>query len=306
MKHNKSHFNQTRSSQPPSDQQWSIGLYQGDTPFSLRQANNNPIIKAQNITDLHAQFVADPFMIKHQNNWYLFFETLPLIHKSQFSNSHKNGVIGMAKSTDGFNWHYQGTVLHEPWHLSYPYIFEFQGEHYMLPETLDADCIRLYKAANFPTQWVPVADLLSGKHADPTIFYYQEKWWMFSCPKPEQHDTLELHYAEKLFGPWKPHPLNPIIKDDARIARPAGRVIEWDGQLFRFAQDCYPRYGSQVRAFEITEISSKHYEEKEHPKSPILSPTGQGWNGRNMHHIDLHLLNNGQWRACVDGYHLEP
>lgn len=261
------------------------------------------MIQAQHITDLSASFVADPFMLEYQGEWFLFFETLPGASTSEQKTAQTNGVIGLAKSSNGTDWHYQGTVLEEPWHLSYPHVFEFQGVQYMLPETLGVNCIRLYKAETFPTQWSPVADLLPGRHADSTPFYYQQHWWMFSCATPDQHDTLELHYATDLTGPWLPHPSNPIIKNNARIARPAGRVIEWQNRLFRFAQDCYPRYGSQVRVFEITELCPQNYAEKEHQQSPLLSPTGHGWNGRNMHHIDLHQQSNGQWLACVDGYY---
>jgi hypothetical protein len=288
-----------------SEKQWSIGIYQGDTPFSLRPVANNPVIQAQDITDLDAQFVADPFMLEHQGEWFLFFETLPKALNSLTNPTLAKGVIGLAKSSNGIDWHYQGTVLQEPWHLSYPHVFESQGVHYMLPETLEADCIRLYKADIFPTIWSPIADLLPGRHADASLFHYQQTWWMFSCATPEQHDTLELHYSTDLMGPWIAHPSNPIIKNDARIARPAGRVIEWQNKLFRFAQDCFPRYGSQVRVFEITGLSPDSYTEREHQSSPLLSPTGQGWNGRNMHHVDLHQLDNGQWQACADGYYLD-
>jgi len=284
-------------------QKWSIGIYQGNTPFSLNATQTCPVIQARDIKDLSADFIADPFMLFVENKWYLFFETLPNKDKS---NPSPNGVIGMAESGNGYDWRYQGTVLSEPWHLSYPHVFEWQGDHYMMPETLGANTIRLYKADQFPSKWSPVCDLLEGQHADPSIFHYQGRWWMFSCPTPDQHDALELHHADNLTGPWVAHPSNPIIQHNDQCARPAGRVLQWQNKLYRFAQDCQPRYGTQVRMFEIINLTTSTYEEQEHQESPILSPSGKGWNGRNMHHIDLHQLDNGKWLACVDGYHLEP
>ena len=38
------------------------------------------------------------------------------------------------------------------------------------------------------------------------------------------------------------------------------------------------------------------------PESPILTPSGAGWNGLCMHHIDAHRLDDGSWIACVDGF----
>ncbi len=283
--------------------QWSIGLYKGSSPFTLEPVPDNPIIQAQDITGLEAGFVADPFMLQHQGEWFLFFEILPATDALQQNPKHENGTIGLAKSSDGVLWEYQGIILEEPWHLSYPHVFETGGEHYMIPETLGANHVTLYKALSFPDKWMRANNLLSGQHADATPFFYDDKWWMFTCPAPDRHDTLDLYYAEDLSGPWCAHPANPIIKNNPRQARPAGRVINWENKLFRFAQDCFPRYGTQVRAFEITELSPKTYAETEHPQSPILRPTGHGWNGRNMHHIDLHRLDQGNWIACVDGYY---
>lgn len=277
--------------------QWAIGVYRGSDPFQLVSDPHNPQLSAIQIDDQHAEFVADPFMLYHNNTWYLFFETLIRIDAER-----TKGVIGLATSSDTQHWQYQGTVLEEPWHLSYPHVFEWQGGFYLLPETLGAACVRLYRAQSFPHRWQACADLLPGAHADATPFYAHGRWWMFSCTRPQQHDRLELFYADDLLGPWQAHPLNPLIEQDARRARPAGRVIEWQGRLLRFAQDCEPRYGSRVRVFEILQLSPTAYVEQEHPSSPILAPSGQGWNGRNMHHIDLHALAPGQWLACVDGY----
>lgn len=280
------------------NQKWSIGLYHGDSPFTLKPIKSNPIIQASDISDLNADFIADPFMIYHDNCWFLFFETLP-------ENNTNKGVIGCAKSNDMLHWSYHGTVLTEDYHLSYPYIFKYEGEVYMLPETLGANAVTLYKAEHFPDQWHAVAELLPGQHADPSLFYYQDHWWLFTCPTPEKHDSLKLYFADNLTGPWQAHPDNPIIKQNDRCARPAGRVIKWQNKLYRFAQDCQPRYGTQVRAFEIQLLTPFDYLEEECPNSPILTPSGKGWNGRNMHHIDLHHCDNGIWLACVDGYHLD-
>ena len=277
------------------DPHWSIGIYRGRTPFELSPALGNPIISASHISDHNAEFVADPFLCNQADRWHLFFETLP-------TGDTPRGVIGLAISDDGIDWTYQGTVLHEPWHLSYPFVFDWNGQIYMVPETLGANCVRLYRARSFPHSWEPVADLLQGQHADPSLFRYQDRWWMFTCPTTDTHDRLHLYTAADLFGPWQPHPLNPIIHDNPETARPAGRPLVWNDRVYRFAQDCGERYGLQVRLFEILDLSQNGYSEREHALSPLLSPTGHGWDGAKMHHVDLHQVANGEWIACVDGY----
>ncbi|GAB4183950.1 MAG: hypothetical protein Tsb002_06450 [Wenzhouxiangellaceae bacterium] len=285
---------------------WSIGIYSGSSPFNLRPAVANPVLAAAQINDLKAAFIADPFMLPMASGWCLFFEILPDAGRASAADPHAGakGVIGMATSDDGFDWRYQGVVLEEPWHLSYPHVFNWRGRHYMVPETLGANAVRLYQATAFPQRWQLCAELLEGQHADATPFYYQQRWWMFTCPRPQQHDCLALYHADALSGPWRLHPRSPIIADDVSRARPAGRVLHWQGRLFRFAQDCRPRYGSAVRVFEITRLSTTEYLEHEHADSPILQPSGNGWNGRNMHHIDVQPDAGGGWLACVDGYRM--
>src|SRR5262249_40526015 len=175
-----------------------------------------------------------------------------------------------------------------------------------IPETLGANAIRLYQAASFPDRFEPAADLIEGPWADPTIFRYQECWWLLACSTPYQNRTLHLFFADELSGPWHSHPQNPIVADDRRIARPGGRVRCVDHHLIRFAQDCVPRYGSRLRALEILELAPDCFREKELAQSPVLLPQESGWNSVGMHHMDAHCLGDRWWIASVDGDQLTP
>lgn len=274
---------------------WSIGIYTGDSPFNLTPPNNlnNPVLTGKDVTDVPADFVADPFMVKENNTWYMFFEA--------WNSETNQGDIGLAISNDGLSWTYKQIILDEPFILSYPYVFKWENEYYMVPETADSQEMRLYKAIKFPDQWTFVKTLLKGNYIDPSIFYFNNKWWIFAEINPKGHDTLGLYYADNLTGPWFEHPKSPIIVGDANIARPGGRVIMFNGRLIRFTQDDEPTYGNQVRAFEITELTTTTYEEKPIITNPILKATGSGWNGKGMHQIDPHQIADDKWIACVDG-----
>ena len=272
---------------------WSISIYNGDSPFTLKPLYPTPVLTRDHITDIPAEFVADPFMLPHAGTWYMFMEIM--------NAETKKGEVGLATSNDGLNWTYQQIVLNETFHLSYPYVFKFENDFFMLPETLGAGAVCLYKAGEFPSRWSCVARLLEGRFADPSLFHYNGQWWLFVCSTPYQHDTLRLYFANALTGPWSEHPKSPIVSNDKRRARPAGRVIEFNNRLIRFAQDCVPQYGSSVRAFEIRELTANSYTEVEIEHSPILKASGNGWNASGMHHIDAHRLQDAQWLACVDG-----
>ncbi|MBW4688347.1 MAG: hypothetical protein KME40_25465 [Komarekiella atlantica HA4396-MV6] len=277
--------------------EWSIGIYTGESLLDLTSTENikNPVLTAKDVTDVTADFVADPFMVRHNDTWYMFFEVLNSLNN--------RGEIGLAISNDGFNWDYQQIVIKEPFHLSYPYVFKLQNEYYMIPESYEANSIRLYKAIDFPTKWTFVKTLIDGRdYVDSSVFNFHERWWMFTSSS--QSNILRLYYADDLMGHWIEHPQSPVIRNNLNIARPGGRVVVYDGQIFRYTQDDEHLYGNQVRAFEITHLTTTTYEEKEVRENPILKPSGFGWNKTGMHNIDPHQITKDKWIACVDGYQI--
>ncbi len=276
----------------PIEGDWSIGIYKGKTPFNLNENNiSNPILTKDDVTDVDAGFVADPFMIIEDSNYSLFFEVL--------NKKNNQGDIGYATSSDGKKWNYGKLIIDEDFHLSYPYVFKWKGDYYMIPESYQDLSVRLYKATEFPAKWEYKGNLLSGyRYTDPSIFHYNDKWWMFVST--QNSDVLNLYYSEELSKGWKPHPMNPIVKSDKHISRPGGRVIVDNGKIYRFTQDDAPRYGIRVFGFEITELTTTTYREKRVSDKPVVTKTGTGWNASGMHNYDLHKIDK-KWIAVVDG-----
>lgn len=280
------------------DQRWSISIYCGASPLALQPFPQaaHPVLTRDHITDVPAAFVADPFMIRHGHSWHMLFEVLNW--------NARKGEIAWAESSDGFTWSYRGVVLAEDFHLSYPYVFTWKGEYYLVPESHQASEIRLYRAKRFPTDWTFVRPLLEGPNlTDASLLRRGGIWWMLLESSPNgADDTLRIYSALELEGPWREHPRSPIVCGDSANARPAGRIVEYNGRLLRFAQNCSFDYGTHVGAHEILELTESEYRERPAAPGPILGPSGQGWNARGMHHIDAHPWESGLWVACVDGW----
>ena len=289
-----------RRLQGPCPQEFSIGIAVGDSPFALRLQNSsrNPVLTRHDVTDVPAVMVADPFMCRDEDQgcWYLFFEVV--------NHFNGRGEIGLAVSRDAMVWEYQRIVLAEPFHLSYPYVFRWEGTYYMIPEGSRGGAVTLYRADGFPNRWVRVGNLLEGKrYVDSSILHYGDTWWLFTDSGEDlAHPVLRLYFSNQLQGPWQEHPLSPIRKDDPHFTRPAGRVVVVDGIPIRFAQDVYPVYGASVSAFAITKLTATEYEERPVSDRPILSAGSERWNLHGMHHIDAHKRPDGSWIACVDGF----
>jgi hypothetical protein len=293
-----SSMEQTEKKPPNRAQIWSIGILGGDTLSDLKTIPGvaMPAISAKNVSDVPAEFVADPFMIKADGAWNMFFEVM--------NSETGKGEIGLATSKNGLQWEYQRIVLSEPFHLSYPYVFSHGREYFMIPESFQDKAMRLYRADPFPFKWSYVATLLDGPWVDSSIFFFGDRWWVFTNPVAPANQILELFHADDISGPWRRHAMSPLIINNNRIARGGGRVIMLGGKPIRFAQDCDPFYGTAVRAFEISVLTTSNYVERELEFSPVLSAGSELWRQQGMHHIDPHFV-DGRWLASVDGWRFE-
>ncbi len=157
-------------------------------------------------------------------------------------------------------WQEPVQILEKPYHLSYPFVFEWDGVTYMIPESVENRTIDLYECVDFPLQWKFKKTLMDGVLAvDSTLLRHQGKWWLFTgiARRPKDLPLVELHlfYAHDLLaGEWHSHPQNPIVPQ-TDCARPAGSLFSQDGRLIRPAQDCSKMYGYGVNFFEIVTLS---------------------------------------------------
>jgi hypothetical protein len=239
-------------------------------------------------------------MIPHGRGYRMFFEVM--------SDAYRRGVIATAYSENGMRWSYDGIVLQENFHLAYPFVFEWRGERYMVPDTPSRG-VRLYRADPFPHRWTFVKQLIEGTfYSDSSLIEFEGRWWMFCAWKGREADaySLRLYGADCPQGPWREHPSSPIVEKDNRIGRPAGRPRVVDGHLYRFAQDCEGAYGERVLAISVDELDSDRYAESEPPSSSILEAGNEPWRSSGMHHIDAYQLSQERWLACVDGWYWEP
>lgn len=237
-------------------EQWFIA-YQFGKPAS--EAGNPPELIMHRFKPLvppKDRFWADPFPVKVGDRYFIFFEEW-IYEKSK---GHIAAVEVDKKGPVGSPF----PVLERDYHLSYPFLFESEGIHYLLPETAANRTVELYRAVSFPDKWQPAGVILPDVTAvDATIARLGNFWWMFvniggRCIS--KHDELHLFFAESPIGPWHPHRRNPI-KSDVRSARPAGRPFLWEGHYYRPSQDCSTSYGHAIVLNRIETIDPNHYRE---------------------------------------------
>ncbi|MEH7128584.1 hypothetical protein V7103_10305 [Neobacillus drentensis] len=234
------------------------------------------------------RFYADPFIIKKDHRTYIFFEEY--IYRKG-----KGDISVLEIDTETNHISNPVTVLDKPYHLSYPFLYEWEDNIYMIPETSENRTIELYKATKFPYEWELVKVLLNDIRAvDATIIYYNNKYWMFSNVYNDGAsplDELHIFYSEDLFGEWEPHQMNPVISN-ASSARPAGKVFLDNGKFIRPSQNCSFSYGYSVKFNEIVELTEEAYSEK------VISEMKPGWLKDNK---GTHTYNFNEDYEVIDG-----
>lgn len=280
---------------------WSIGLASGTSPLDATVSAASPILDRSDVPLDDVLGVADPFLLVDGDTWYLYMEVIQ--RRIGFENDEK-GVIGVATSHDeGESWTYEGEVVDEPWHLSYPLVFEVDGGYAMVPESSSVERITLYRSETPLGPWMSDTVLVEGAYTDPTVFERDGSWWMFATSSTDEpDDTLHLFRADQLEGPWSEAPVSPIVTNDNGRARSAGYVVDDAGALYRFAQDGREGYGRAVRVFRIDVLTAESYVEEEALEDPIVAGDGEGWNAVGMHQIAWVRLPDGRWVASVDGF----
>lgn len=269
----KSLFNGNKYGESSAEQNkyslWQDCLYQGKLffhilkrKFSTRELNwkiavlegNSPRILIQE----RCAFWADPFIVKEKNHAWIFFEELD-----------KKSGLGRIAVVDlqGQEISEKRTVLEQPYHLSFPNVFQHGGDYFMLPEESASGAQHIYRATAFPYQWEKFRTLLPDiKAVDSVFIFYKNKYWLFfnkiESFEYENNERLYLYFSDDLFSDqWISHPQNPVIIDKSK-ARNAGKIVEEDGAFVRVAQNCIEHYGAGVSKNRIEVLTELVYREE--------------------------------------------
>jgi hypothetical protein len=235
------------------DPQWYLAI----RPREAGRAPGESMQSCRILTPPADAFHADPFLFHWNGTDYVFYE--------DYSYKAGKAVIACAPIESGGLLGNSEVVLERPYHLSFPFVFEHAGSVYMMPETRKNRTLEMYRAEEFPRRWVLERELMRDVDAvDPTLLQYGGRYWLFVNLAQMTYSTcdeLHLFFADSPFGPWQPHPLNPIVSD-VRCARSAGALFFEGGRLIRPAQDCSASYGNAITFREVEVLSETAYRER--------------------------------------------
>ena len=233
-------------------EQWALAYRFRTGPGDM----NNTLYRFKNLSPPKDRFWADPCAIKAGDHYYIFLE--------EYLNETRKGHISVVELDRKGVVSGPTTVLERDYHLSYPFVFEWNNDYYMVPESAGNKTVELYRATSFPFEWKLEKVLMTDVRAkDATLAEVDGVWWMFvSIAEHSIPDELYLFSAASPLGPWTPHPRNPV-KSDVRGSRPAGGLFNWNGELYRPAQDSSGRYGYAISINKVTQLDQEGFREEQ-------------------------------------------
>jgi hypothetical protein len=203
---------------------------------------------------------ADPFLLEHEGDCYLFYEA--------YADGASKAHIAVGR-IEGDRLERLGVALACDYHLSYPFVFHDGDDLFMMPETHRARRVEIWRCVEFPLKWELYSTALHGlSPADSILTRYRDRWWLFTNLSDfhayEDHCS-ELHVFE-VDGPQLkkvvPHKRNPIVLGST-TARNAGRIFEQGGCLYRPSQrNENGIYGYGLNIMLVEELDSENYRER--------------------------------------------
>jgi len=213
--------------------------------------------KGTNIEADSNKWLADPFVVLFGNRRLCFVE--------EYCDSEGKASIAVYESREGSIVRL-GTAIREPFHVSFPHVFQDSGDWFLCPETCDAKDVRIYKAVDFPLVWELHAVLLSDIHAaDSLVLKGEDRWFLLTSVLDsivgDDLSELTLFCADRLDGAWSQCSTVPVVCDP-NGARNGGLIL--DGSDFYRVGQCHEfgKYGTSLKIFRIVNLSCTGYKEE--------------------------------------------
>lgn len=185
------------------------------------------------------------------------------------------GEIAVSEIRNGkiSKWH---TIIREPFHMSYPFVFEQSGEIYMIPETNEANSVRLYQAISFPYKWQFVKNIISDvKWVDTTLTLSKNGFVAYT----RAHEDCDKDYIANIDQKFAVLSITELDKKDGDSSyRCGGRIFDFEGEEIHVCQNENNGYGCGL-VFRYYDKATKRETKQKYIGSTELGFPSEKWTG---------------------------
>lgn len=215
--------------------------------------DKNDIFDYQIIDMPKGYWAADPFIYEKDGEVDLFFEFYS-IKKRKAALGHKR--ISDTNEKINIIYEFEG-------HSSYPCIFEWNEELYIIPETKAEKELVLLRCIEYPHKWIKESVLLKDvDFVDSTPFKINGKNEIFLYSEVNEGNVDSILYIGELdVNSGSVHNITELMKYNSSIGRPAGHVLYQDQNIIRVTQPGINHYGEKIEFKRIVMDKKIKYQE---------------------------------------------
>ena len=204
------------------------------------------------------EFWADPFYFRYNNKDYCFFE--------RYFYSTKKGELACAEIKN-YKLVNIITVLKKKYHLSFPNIFKYKKNIFLVPETHENKRLEIYICKKFPNKWNLYSTAFEGEiTCDPLILLRNKQLWLFINKTKKNllnlNQDLYIYQIDSLkLKSIVSHKKNPVISN-LDGGRNAAQNFFYNKSITRISQNCKNLYGESLNINKINKLNLNEYQEK--------------------------------------------
>lgn len=195
-------------------------------------------------------WAADPFVFEHEGEIYIFAELYDYIKR--------RGILGYSKYKNNKFSRWK-PIIEENFHLSYPNIFTYKDEIYIMPESSESNELYVYKCKEFPQVWEKAKIIdKSFKCVDTTIFNKGENLYAFTQGLGDKI----VNYCIVLDENFNISKKIKLKQKDSKISRSGGKIFIKNTKFIRVCQDSKKSYGHGLIFYEFIIDEKNNYKDK--------------------------------------------
>lgn len=224
---------------------------------------------------------ADPFILDVTDE-YIFL----LVEEMRYA-VHKGRIAKLTINRKTMAIEKMDIILEEATHLSFPNIWRVGKDVYVYPENHDSGKLNLYKLVDDATRLEKVKVLCEAPLTDAvmTDLFGEQQVFSTKMPNPNGEEMYVYTLDRKLDIVD-----TQSVRLDDKHARMAGQFYEYEGQIYRPAQDCNEQYGGAVIIDEVEKVGGQY----------VFKPIKRLTSKHPRLHQGMHTLNMYKGVAVID------
>lgn len=258
---------------------WDIMIFNKNNP-------DNKIILKEDSTRFWG---ADPFLFETNGILYLFYE--------RYDKKKRKGDIVYRQVNKDFSLGKVYIAIEEKYHLSFPFIFEYNGNFFIIPESSSKNNIQIYKAEKFPEKWLLYKEILPNFPGLDTIILSLDMNNIVLYTSVGDSCNVE-NYVLTLDSDFNLKKKEKIKSLSSYGNRNAGRIINDGKNIVRVGQDCSNgNYGKGLIFYDAKNIKKEIEISNKWFRDDILP--------NNKKYCGIHTYNECNDNAVIDMKYLK-